>query len=87
MSQLSKNHHFVPQFYLRKFANADGLVWDTWRSEDGELHQKARSPRSLASEEHLFGSVRLPLKGFEAEREDSVETTFLGPIDDAAAMV
>ena len=83
--QLSKNHHYVPQFYLKKFAGDGGKVWDTWVSEDGCLQEKARSPKSIASEEHLYGSIRTPLKGFD-EREDSVEAQFLSPIDNAASI-
>src|SRR5690606_5259941 len=77
--QRSKNHHYVPQFYLRNFANRKGKLWDTWRGPDGRLHEKERSPKSIGSTRELYSTVPFPTK-WSDEREDSVEAKFFSDI-------
>jgi hypothetical protein len=37
--KLPRRHHYLPQMYLRGFADADELVWVYDRKEDKYLHQ------------------------------------------------
>lgn len=45
----TRNQHYVPQFWQRRFSNGDGLVW-TLRNN----RTKKRSPKSLMSKDFLY---------------------------------
>jgi hypothetical protein len=47
----AKNQHYVPQFILRRFANADGRMWvyDKWSKRSF-----VTNPRNVASENAFY---------------------------------
>ncbi|HEX8436072.1 DUF4238 domain-containing protein [Archangium sp.] len=57
-----KLHHYVPQFYLRRFANATGqlFVWDKTRDRSF-----ATSPRHLAAEHDFYWHDELAAHGHD----------------------
>jgi hypothetical protein len=46
-----KLHHYVPQFYLRRFRDKSGRLWAWDREEDRVLHP---TPRSVAAERSFY---------------------------------
>ena len=44
-------HHFVPQFYLRRFTDSDGLLWVYDKDDDRVF---SATPRSLATERGFY---------------------------------
>lgn len=44
-------HHFVPQFYLRRFTDSDGLLWVYDKDDDRVF---SATPRSLAAERGFY---------------------------------
>jgi uncharacterized protein DUF4238 len=46
-----KLHHYVPQFYLRRFADADGQLW-VWDRDHDRIF--ASGPRSVAAERDFY---------------------------------
>ncbi len=44
-------HHFVPQFYLRRFTDSDGLLWVYDKDDDRVF---SATPRNLAAERGFY---------------------------------
>jgi hypothetical protein len=75
-----KVHHYVPQFYLRRFADADGRLWVWDRDRDRTF---AAAPSSIASESNFY---LLPeLAGFGHDPL-TLEKQFSGLESDMSAM-
>ena len=80
------DHHYVPQFYLRQWAGADGRVWRYRREPSGLITERAVAPKGTAFEPDLYavvdaGEIRPP------HDPHIIETDFLSPIDNAAAPI
>ena len=75
------NHHYVPQFYLAKWARGDGRV-ARYHRPHSKVEVSWRTPKHLGYEERLY-----TLEGYPAERQQSIETSFFKPLDDAAAPI
>lgn len=84
VEQPSKNHHYVTQAYLRRFANGEGKVWDTWLTKDGILREKPRATKSAGSADFLY-STRPQARWEKPTLDDAVERKFFQPLDDEAA--
>jgi hypothetical protein len=75
------NHHSVPQFYLAKWARDDGRV-ARYHRPHGKVEVSWRMPKHVGFEERLY-----TLEGYPAERQQSIETSFFKPVDDAVAPI
>ncbi|KEQ53731.1 DUF4238 domain-containing protein [Sphingobium chlorophenolicum] len=73
-------HHFLPQFYLSRWANAQGKL-STYSRQRGKLFVREYAPKTIGAERGLYA-----LNGVPPEHRNAVERDFMGPeIDDPAA--
>jgi hypothetical protein len=77
-------HHYVPQFYIRNWAAADGLVWQRSRTPRGVFEDKRVAPRSTGFAKDLY-----TLHGerhFSAPADPTeIETKLMGKLDEFSA--
>ena len=80
---IPRDHHYLPQFYLERWAN-DGRVFRYVRPQgpDGALHGKWKAPKAIAYERDLY---HLPDVSDPAESQH-LELKFFQKIDDQAAV-
>ena len=57
-----KLHHYVPQFYLRRFADTSGQLWLWDRHRDRVFHT---SPNSIAAENNFYWHEELATLGHD----------------------
>lgn len=50
---IPKRHHYLPQFYLRRFAEEDGYLWVFDRSQQ---HLRRERPKSIAVRKHYYST-------------------------------
>jgi hypothetical protein len=73
-------HHFLPQFYLSRWANAEGKL-STYSRQRGRLFVREYAPKTIGAERGLYA-----LNGVPPEHRNAIERDFMGPeIDDPAA--
>jgi hypothetical protein len=72
MSNPPRVHHFVPQFWIKKFAGGDGRIW-AFDKDDGLI--KARSSRKLMQ---LFNLYTVQPSGLD---DTTLETVDLNKVD------
>ncbi len=83
----SQRHHFVPQFYLRKWYPPNGDHFFLYsRDSRGQLRSRARPSKAVGFETDLYASNPDGLN-FRLEKSQEFERDFLGPIDNAASLV
>jgi len=75
-------HHYVPQFLLKRWANAAGKV-HVFQVRDRTISGRARKPEYTGFEYDLYGLVANAL----GVGEDHIEKRLFGPIDSNAAIV
>jgi hypothetical protein len=79
------DQHYLPQFYLRQWAGADGKVIRYVRTPTGRLHERQVGPRGAGFEPDLYATP--PAVRWETYDPNIIETGFMSPIDNAAALV
>lgn len=67
--QQSFDHHYIPQFYLRRWAGPDGLICEFSRPHRHIVIQR-KSPRAAGFQRHLYTVNGLP-EGEQSILEDS----------------
>ncbi|MES2426203.1 MAG: DUF4238 domain-containing protein [Bacteroidota bacterium] len=82
MKQISKKHHYIPQFYLRNFTNDENkfhiyLVKEKRYVQDGKL---------FSPETHFFEKYGNTIV-FNSKPSDFLETDFYGPLDNDIAQL
>ena len=78
------DHHYLPQFYLRGWADGDGKVL-RYDFRHGRLIESRVSPRSTSFEPDLYAAP--PAVFWETYDPQIIETEFFGKIDNEAARV
>ena len=78
MRQQSFTHHYLPQFYLRPWVGADGLMCEFSRPRS-LLEARRKSPKATAHERHLYTVTGLP-----PEQQGVLEDEFFRMTDQAA---
>jgi Protein of unknown function (DUF4238) len=76
MNNKPRVHHFVPQFWIKKFISADGNLWGYEWNDD---RIKQRSPKAMMQ---VFDLYTIQPSGVD---DTSLETNELGAIDDSGA--
>ncbi|MER9853749.1 MULTISPECIES: DUF4238 domain-containing protein [unclassified Mesorhizobium] len=77
------DHHFLPQFHLRQWANSEGLVTRWGRiPSSGKLTKRSLHPAATAYSPGLYA-----LKGVSDAKVDAIEEHVLGDIDNRAAPI
>lgn len=75
------NHHYVPQFYLKQWAEADGRLpyyrWIKGHAVPGRI-----APRSTAYEPDLYARTKVP-----TDERHVVETHFFSKLDSKASII
>jgi hypothetical protein len=79
---LAVKHHYVPQFFLKRWADADGKV-HVFQVRHGTILGRARRPEYTGFEYDLYGLVS---NAFGLGK-DHLEERLFGPIDSNAAVV
>jgi hypothetical protein len=74
------SHHFVPVFYLKAWARADGRVTRYYRPQK-DVVASAIAPKNTGYEDHLY-----TLQGVPPDQQAFLETNFFSPVDSAAAV-
>jgi len=77
-----RKHHYVPEFYLKRWANSSGKVERYVEIPSGKIHRKAVSYQAIGFEENLYS---LPNADPLESRTQIIETKFFGPVDNNAA--
>ncbi len=80
MADVKRKHHFVPQFYLKRWGDDDGLLWRFQRANGRDAKPKQKHYAGILYEEHLY-TVRGREPGDVFLAEDEV----FQEIDSAAA--
>lgn len=80
--QISRNHHYIPIFYLKKWADKDTGKIKKYSIPYDMIKERSVFPSGTSFEKDLYSRSNLP-KGLQ----DSLETSFLQKIDDDAAKV
>ena len=75
-------HHYVPQFFLKRWADAVGKV-HVFQVRNGAIFSRARMPEYTGFEHDLYGLVANAL----GVGQDHLEKRLFGPIDSNAAIV
>ena len=71
-------HHYVAQHVLRRFCDANGVLW-TYDKEKNKIYPGR--PRDQASGKHFYS-----FKGRDGTKTTVIELKFLGPIDKAGCI-
>jgi len=75
------DHHYIPKFYLKRWANQrDGMV-TVFQQQPSGLHAKLKAPAGTGYVKHLYTATMNPKLG------DQLETQFMQRVDDDAAKV
>ena len=82
-NHVSWRHHYVPQFYLRGWTDADGMLW-CYERRSGRIVRRRVSPRATAFHRDLNITHDLL---FPEQASDAIETRFLSPLDNTASLV
>jgi hypothetical protein len=77
-----RDHHYIPQFYQRKWCGADQRVERYTRVPNGEIHRKRDFPAAVGFQRNLY---RHPREGMDEWYAQALEWAVLSKIDDAAA--
>ncbi len=77
-----RRHHYLPEFYLQRWANSTGQLTEFQKLPTGKLSVKPKFPRATAFE--MDGYTSPGLAPTEAQH---LELEFFGPIDSDAATV
>jgi hypothetical protein len=77
-----RDHHFVPVFYLKKWAKSDGKLIQYSRPYPGKFVVKPVGARATGFETDLYGFPKLP-----EELAQFLESKFLARTDELAAVV
>ena len=80
------NHHYVPQFYLRRWADAQGRLLRYQREPNGEIEWASVVPKRTAFEPDLYG-VSTATSWEPSYDENTLETDFFSRVDSDAALV
>lgn len=75
-----KRHHYLPVFYLKQWAGADGKICRFSRPDGRNVIAKRVSPEYTAFVENLYA-----IAGYPPEQAQQIEEGFLRPIDSGAA--
>lgn len=76
-----QNHHYVPQFYLRQWADQDGRV-PHYRWVNGRAVFSRRAPEYIGYETNLYAAEHVP-----PEHRHLAERGFFSTLDDRAARI
>jgi hypothetical protein len=79
------DHHYVPQFYTRRWADGSGRVLCYKRVTNGRIAFKGVVPKGTGFEPDLYKTP--PAVFWESHEEHVIETAFFSPIDNDAAVV
>lgn len=79
------DHHYVPQFYTRRWADSSGKVLCYRRVPNGRIALKGVVPKGTGFEPDLYKTP--PAVFWESHEEHVIETEFFSPIDNDAALV
>lgn len=83
----SWRHHYVPQFYLRCWADScSGMLWQCKREASGKLGEKPVPTKATGYQRDLYTASGI-LPYFPERSPDSIERDFFAPLDNAAAIV
>jgi hypothetical protein len=74
----------VPEFYLRRFVDAEGKVLRTFKAPSGVLHERRYPPKATGFQEDLY-SIEPETTNHRVRRPDRIDVDFFGPIDNGAA--
>lgn len=75
----SRKHHYIPKFYLKRWAGIDGNVCRFVRFGK-EVREKRIHPSATGYMDRLY-----EIRGLPAHQAQRIETTFFSPVDDLAA--
>jgi hypothetical protein len=78
---LPRNHHYNPQFALRRWVGSDGMLCEM-RLVNGVVTPRRRHPRRTGAVRDLYR-----VEGVAEENSQDLEIKFMSPLDNGAAVV
>lgn len=79
------DHHYVPQFYTRRWTDSSGKVLCYRRIANGQVTPKPLAPKGTGYHRNLYASP--PAIFWESHDAQTIENDFFAPIDNDAAVV
>jgi hypothetical protein len=80
LARVSKKHHYMPVFYRKRWAGADGRICEFSKPYENTLKPKRVHPAGTGYVSSLY-----EMKGLKDELKDQFEALFLSPVDSKAA--
>lgn len=74
-----RRHHYIPQFYLKRWVKSDGRLYQ-FKRDHGQIWKKEVFPAATGYMDKLYG-----MQGVAEEDAQFFETAFFKPVDDLAA--
>lgn len=74
-----RRHHFNPEFYLRQWTGADGLLSEI-KKDHGKVEAQPKSPKATGFQRDLYRTEGVP-----DEHAQHVEKNFMAPLDNDAS--
>jgi hypothetical protein len=75
-----KDHHYIPQFLLREWADASGFLFRYTQPAPGKIDPKKKPTKAAGFVPNLYSIV-----GNHPDKAQLVETLFMSPLDNEAA--
>jgi hypothetical protein len=77
---LPKKHHYIPVFYLKRWANPQGKVIEFSRPFGNQVKPQAKHPNATGYRERLY-----EMQGVPTEKAQDFEKNFMQPLDGLAS--
>lgn len=77
-----QRHHYIPKFYLKRWANSDGKVVEYKKIQSGEIIHKEKALKAVGKRENLYA---LPKGNPLNYQTQVIESEFFGQLDNNAA--
>ena len=75
-------HHYIPQFYLKRWLNSDGILYVYMRGKIEPLKIPEKSLLNFCQENHLYS-----IPSLAPEDSEVIETKWFAPLDGDAAII
>lgn len=87
MIQISKRHHYVPQFYLKQWRSKGGGIFNYVKNQYGEVDFYSKFEKACGFEFDLYMLERESLWDIFNYQPDYIEKEFFKKLDDSASVI
>jgi hypothetical protein len=88
MSQISKRHHYIPQFYLKQWRSKDGMgIFNYTKNTDSDIEFYTKFEKACGFKFDLYMLKPSSKWDIFNYQQDYIEKKFFKPLDNAASAV